>query len=428
MTVVAEHRIRLPRALPHQVECLQDEHRFKVIRAGRRWGKTTMGLKMVLEGHGDWVGALDGGRIWWLAPVYSQATYIWAQLKNATRGAWSRKLEQDRTIEFANGGSVSVKSTDNPDLLRGTGLDGVVLDECAFMRANTWTEVIRPALMDRGGWAVFISTPKGLNWFYDLWQHAQDADEWELWHQPTWANALIPPEEIEAIRGDPEMSPLQFRQEVEAEFVSGGAGMFMDQWFKYWEMTSDEHGDLYVLDARRFYTHQVRRFTTSDLAVSLSDVANYTVASTWGVTPDNDLIWLDMTRKRLEGPDQLPMLWEVFRTWSPAYVGIEKVGYQLALIQQASREGLPVKELRPEKDKISRALTAQAYMEKGKVWIPRHAGWRGDVEEEILSFPEGKHDDIVDTLSYAAAEVARAHFAQPVAAQGIRQANPWTIR
>jgi len=90
-------------------------------------------------------------------------------------GAEVRKV--DRQIILPMGGEVTVRSADDPDSLRGEGLDFVVMDECAFMQENAWIEALRPALSDRQGRAMFISTPKGRNWFWRIWQRGLDDGE-----------------------------------------------------------------------------------------------------------------------------------------------------------------------------------------------------------------------------------------------------------
>lgn len=124
------------------------------------------------------------------------------------------------------GGEVTVRSADNPNSLRGEGLDFLVIDECAFVAESAWTESLRPALSDRLGRALFISTPKGHNWFWRLWQLGQNAeqDEWRSWRFPTAGNPYIAPAEIEAAR---QMLPDRiFRQEYLAEFMDDAGGVF----------------------------------------------------------------------------------------------------------------------------------------------------------------------------------------------------------
>jgi hypothetical protein len=95
----------------------------------------------------------------------------------------------------------------------------------------------------------------------------------------------------------------------------------------------------------------------------------------------------------------------VFDTWKPVSIGVEQVAFQLSIVQAAQRDGLPVVALRPDKDKVSRAMTAAARMEAGMVLLPKDAAWLGEFERELLQFPAGKHDDQVDVLAYAATQV-----------------------
>lgn len=155
---------------------------------------------------------------------------------------------------------------------------------------------------------------------------------------------------------------------------------------------------------RRFLLAGLRKFATVDLAASTKTTADFTVVATWALTPDGDLLLLDVVRGRFEGPDQPALVRGAFERWRQSWLAIEAVGYQLTLVQQLAREGLPVRPLKADRDKVSRALTAAARMEMGKVFFPTSAPWLGDFEAELLAFPNAAHDDQVDTLAYAALE------------------------
>ena len=113
-----------------------------------------------------------------------------------------------------------------------------------------------------------------------------------------------------------------------------------------------------------------------------------------------------MFRDRIEAPDIIPQIKRMVALHNLEWVGIERAGYQLALVQFARREGLVIKELRADKDKRSRALPLSAKMERGLVYFPKDQEWVSEVERELLTFPVGVHDDIVDTLAYACLESA----------------------
>jgi len=208
-------------AKPHPGQAAVHDHpaRFKVLAAGRRWGKTRLGVHECLDV------AANGGRAWWVAPNYKMGEVGWRPLRRmgSKIGAEVRKV--DRQIILPNGGDVTVRSADDPDSLRGEGLDLVVMDECAFIQEAAWTEALRPALSDRLGGVIFISTPKGRNWFWRLWQRGTGDDpNWKSWRLPTSDNPYIEASEIEAARLT--LPELTFEQEYLAVFLENEGAVF----------------------------------------------------------------------------------------------------------------------------------------------------------------------------------------------------------
>ena len=204
-----------------QVPILESVTRFRVVACGRRWGKTEAGKIAALRT------AHDGGIVWWIMPSYAMAADVWRSLKRSLNGEWHEKREQERTIILESGGLLRVRSGDDPDSLRGSGLDLAVLDEAAFLHESVWTGAIRPALSDRRGRALFLSTPKGVgNWFWKVYGYGLDPSraEWQAWTFPTSTNPHIPPDEIEAARDD--LPERVFRQEYLAEFIEDSGGVF----------------------------------------------------------------------------------------------------------------------------------------------------------------------------------------------------------
>jgi predicted phage terminase large subunit-like protein len=147
----------------------------------------------------------------------------------------------------------------------------------------------------------------------------------------------------------------------------------------------------------------IHRLMTVDVASSMKETADYTVASTFDFTADGDLVWRGMERKRVEGPDQIPLIRRQHLEFGGLHIiWIESVAYQQTLVQAALRAGLPAMPLATKGDKLSRSYLAQALWLAHKVFIPVDATWAPEALKELGEFPRSEHDDIVDTLSYAA--------------------------
>lgn len=197
-----------------QAQIANNGARFKVVVNGRRWGKTRLGGYIAIRD------ALKGKRIWWVAPILATAKIAWRLLKTLVRkvpGALIR--ESDKVFLFPGGGEIWFKSADNPDSLRGEGIDGLILDEADYIPGEVWSKILRPMLADRRGWAFFISTPREENgWFHELYKRGQaDGETWASWSYPSETNPFLDPAEIDQARG--EMSELEFLQEFMALFV-----------------------------------------------------------------------------------------------------------------------------------------------------------------------------------------------------------------
>lgn len=198
-----------------QQEISDHPARFKIAITGRRYGKTILGVNECTKGA-----LSNGGIYWWVAPNYPEinASRAWFTLKIlASQVPGTRILEADRYIIFPNGGEIWVKSADKPESLRGAGLSGLVLDEVAQIPEYVWTDILRPALVDKKGWALMIGTPRGMNWVYRLFERAKTEPGWACFKRPTIDNPYIDPEEIEIAKREAP-SEEKFKQEYEADF------------------------------------------------------------------------------------------------------------------------------------------------------------------------------------------------------------------
>ena len=197
-----------------QSKIFNDQSRFRVVVAGRRFGKTFLSTAEMLRK----AATCPESNIWYVAPTYRAAKDIaWNMLKESVHKSNIMKVnESELSIKLVNGSMISLKGAEKPDNLRGRSLDMVICDEFADMRPETWYEVLRASLADRKGSALFIGTPKGRNHFYDLW--TQDLDDWSSFQYTTIEGGNVDQEEIDAAKRD--LDERTFKQEFEAAFVN----------------------------------------------------------------------------------------------------------------------------------------------------------------------------------------------------------------
>ena len=199
-----------------QATCFKSLKRFSVLVIHRRAGKTVMAVMKLIDA------ALrnerQAPRYAYLAPLFNQAKdTAWSYLKHyAGKIPGARINESETWIELPNGARIRIYGADNPDRLRGIYLDGVVLDEVADMKPEVWDEVVLPTLADRGGWALFIGTPKGVNRFSELYDIAGRTPGWFAAMYDVYQTGALPPSEIEMARET--MPPNAFRQEYLCDF------------------------------------------------------------------------------------------------------------------------------------------------------------------------------------------------------------------
>lgn len=199
-----------------QKRVASDNHRFRVVIAGRRFGKTHLAIRE-LAYHAR----QPNQEVIYVAPSYKMAkNIVWKKLKHKLQDLnWVRRHnETELKLELKNGSTISLKGADNFDSLRGTGNHFIVLDEFADIDPEAWFEVLRPTLSDTGGKALFIGTPKGIgNWSYEMFQNSlEDPNTWSSYQFTTIDGGNVPPEEIEQAKKD--LDERTFRQEYLATF------------------------------------------------------------------------------------------------------------------------------------------------------------------------------------------------------------------
>ena len=210
-----------------QQEIIEDKHRFRVVSCGRRWGKTVMAIRAVAEMMAE-VYSKTGkkARAWIISPTFPLVREDWMIAEEMFKDIIVNKKQTEMKLDLRWIGSLEFKSAEREDEgLRGAGLDCAVIDEASRVSKKSWEQGIRPALSDKLGRAVFISTPKGRNWFYDFWLKGQQNDlEIKSWRYSTFDNPYFPLGEKESIM---ETTPeLILRQEYLADFLEDEATVF----------------------------------------------------------------------------------------------------------------------------------------------------------------------------------------------------------
>jgi hypothetical protein len=177
--------------------------RFRVAVCGRRFGKTHLAIRELAK-----YARQPDQRVWYVAPTYRMAKQIvWKKLKKKLLAI---------TLELVNGSEISLRGADNYDSLRGVGLNFIVIDEAADIDSEAWYEVLRPTLADTGGHCLFLGTPKGMNWFKDLYDNHTRLSNWMSFQFTTVDGGNVPEEEVAQAKID--MDARTFSQEFMATF------------------------------------------------------------------------------------------------------------------------------------------------------------------------------------------------------------------
>lgn len=383
---------------PAQLEIFNSEARFKVVAAGRRFGKSHLAAWTLI------IQALQSTSkdVFYVAPTFQQAKdIIWQPLKELARDVMVAAHENTAVITLVNGRRIFLKGSDRPDTLRGVGLAYVVIDEYADMKPHVWEQILRPALADIKGGALFIGTPKGRNHFYDLYEDADSGragPDWQAFHYTSFDNPFLDPEEIEAAKKT--LSSFAFRQEFLASFEAAASDLFKPDWISI-EETEPEDGDYFIaVDLAGFEEvakeagNKKKRLDETAIAIVKANRQGWWVK--------------EIQHGRWDIKETAIRILKACRDNSVKAIGIEKgalknaVMWHLKDIMKRTGYFLVIHELtHGNKKKTDRIVWAlQGKLEHKRIKFNR-GEWTKVLVDQLLQFPDPKtHDDLVDALSY----------------------------
>jgi hypothetical protein len=393
--------------LPWQQEVYKDSTRFKVIVAGRRCGKSRLSaVALLVEG----LKCPKGSAVMYVAPTQGQARQIiWDLLLDLGRDVIQSAHINNLDITLVNGAKIYVRGSDRPDTLRGVSLTFAVLDEVADIKPDTWEKVIRASLSDKKGSALFIGTPKGRNWFYDMYNLGlEDEDkEWKSWHFTTKDNPLIDPEEIEGARKT--LSSFAFKQEYEASFDNAGTDVFKESWLKYGE--EPKYGSYYI-------AIDLAGFENINNSAERKKRLDKTAIAVVKVDESGDWFVHKIETGRWDVQDTARRILKNIAEFKPLAVGIERGSLKNAVLpylsdlMRSNNVYCHIQDLtHGNKKKTERVIWAlQGRFEHGKVILNETEDW-DDFKDEFLMFPTPQvHDDLIDALSYVDQLAVTSYF------------------
>ena len=381
--------------LPWQQEVYSDPTRFKVVAAGRRTGKSRLAAWMLI------INALqtDKGQVFYVAPTQGQARDImWQTLLELGNPVITGAHINNLQIKLVNGATISLKGADRPETMRGVSLKFLVMDEYADMKPDVWEQILRPALADQKGSAMFIGTPMGRNHFYELYKMAElgDDETYKGWHFTSYDNPILDPEEIDTAKKS--MSSYAFRQEFMASFEARGSEMFKEDWIEFGEEPDD--AQYYIaIDLAGFEEVNKKRTKNTKLDETAISVVK---VGTNGWYVDN------IIHGRWSLDETATKIFQAVRDYEPVSVGIERgiakqaVMSPLTDLMKQYGRFFRVEELtHGNKKKTDRVMWAlQGRFENNQIKLKK-AEWNTRFMDQLFQFPDPlTHDDLVDSLAY----------------------------
>jgi hypothetical protein len=422
---------------PGQQAIFNSTARFKVVAAGRRFGKSHLAAAVLAIAAFEEVNyrgykITQEHPVYYVALTFEQARrIIWPKLRQmlgfvASGGYIQNENTNDGWIELVNGHRIYIRGADNPDSLRGISPAFIVMDEYADMKPEVWYEIIEPALMDVEAQALFIGTPKGKNHFYKMFMGALqrpinpktnecDWDDWEAFHFASTDNPFLKVKELKRMMqaGNRPMEIIQ--QELNASFMSGGGAVLRPQWFPVVQGVDPGAGSIFItVDLAGFKTQQgAKKLDTDETVICITLVQE----DVWTV--------LKILHGHWDVKDTCAQIvWEV-RNHPGCRLGIE-AGALLNACGPYLEEYMRTynRYVTPEplthggtkkQDRIKWALQGRAERHKVRLCsdVDQDRKWNDWFLQQVADFPDPlAHDDGIDALAYVD-QMAMANFVDP---------------
>ena len=380
--------LTLPSQHEGQQTITREARRFNTVVCGRRWGKTTYGIDRCVTPD---VLAYPVG---WFSPTYKMLLEVWREAVRVLKPIATRVSTADHRIENMAGGVLEFWSLDNPDSARGRKYRRIIVDEAAMVPAlmDAWQYALRPTLVDYSGDAYFLSTPKGRNGFWQMWQWGQDPTqtEWASWQMPSSVNPRIPLSELDAMRST--MPERVYQQEIEALFLEDAGGVFrgVTDAATMGEQNGPQQGHSYVI------------------ACDWGRSNDYTVLAVMDAR-EQALVYMDRF-SQIDYVLQMQRVTALAQQFKPFSIVAEANAMGQPVIDQLARQGLPMKPFvttNASKAQIIDALSL-AFEQKAIRILPDpvllgelQAYEMNKTPSGLLHYsaPDGMHDDTVMALA-----------------------------
>jgi hypothetical protein len=371
---------------PHQIQALKDKHRFQVLVWHRRARKTSTAIeKLKVQSH------FKKAVYWHVFPTYNEAKEaVWKDpnmlFRIIPQELIRKTNEQELTVYLKNGSIISLKGADTPERLLGAGPLGVVLDEFAEMKIETWTRVVQPIIRANNGWCWFVGTPKGKNHLYQHYLKGKEENpEWKSWLLKASESGIIPKFQLDRARKD--MPQALYNQEMECDFLEGEGSVF--------------RGIRDIADAK---PRKPKKDHVYVIGIDLAKHQDYTVLAVYD-RENNHQVYQDRF-KTIEWPFQKSKIKSIADHYNNALCVIDATGLGDPIVDDLARAGVAVEPM-----KITQQ-SKKELIEKLSIWTEQQQYHILPVEETIneyeafsyeigptglvrYSAPTGFNDDIV---------------------------------